>query len=160
MGRYEFVNTLRTALSEELPASLVEENVRYYESYISQEVAGGKTEAEVLEELGDPRLIARTILDTQGQQEDYSEGYGSFYEEQEAEREKGLHAEVNEKGGVDIKYRSFNFNTWYGKLLIAVVLILILFLIISIVSGILSLVLPILVPVLLVLFIIKCFTKY
>ena len=33
----------------------------YYDKYISDEMKKGKTEKEVLEELGDPRLIAKTI---------------------------------------------------------------------------------------------------
>ena len=58
MDRNEFVSTLRAVLSGEVPASVVEDNVRYYDSYISQEIAGGKSEQEVLDSLGDPRLIA------------------------------------------------------------------------------------------------------
>ena len=33
----------------------------YYDKYISDEIKNGKTEKEVIEELGDPRLIAKTI---------------------------------------------------------------------------------------------------
>ena len=68
MDRNEFVSTLRAVLSGEVPAAAVEDNVRYYDSYISQEIAGGKSEREVLESLGDPRLIAKTIIDTNKQQ--------------------------------------------------------------------------------------------
>ena len=71
MDRNEFVSTLRAVLTGELPASVVEDNVRYYDAYISQEIASGKSEREVMESLGDPRLIARTILDTQRQQGGY-----------------------------------------------------------------------------------------
>ena len=108
----------------------------------------------VLEELGDPRLIARTIIDTQG-----NDGYGSdptyTYYEEEPEAKKGFHAEFNDDGGIDIKYKRFNFNTWYGKLLVAVVIILILVLIGAIVGGILSLVLPVLIPIAIVLFLVR-----
>lgn len=72
MDRNEFVSTLRAALTGEVSPAVVEDNVRYYQNYISQEIASGKSEKEVLEELGDPRLIARTIIDTQG-----NDGYGS-----------------------------------------------------------------------------------
>lgn len=78
---------------------MVEDNVRYYQNYISQEIASGKSEKEVLEELGDPRLIARTIIDTQG-----NDGYGSdptyTYYEEEPEAKKGFHAEFNEDGAL------------------------------------------------------------
>lgn len=73
----------------------------------------------------------------------------------EPEAKKGFHAEFNDDGGIDIKYKRFNFNTWYGKLLVAVVIILILVLIGAIVGGILSLVLPVLIPIAIVLFLVR-----
>ena len=44
MDRNEFVSTLRAVLTGEVPGAVVEDNVRYYDSYISQEIAGGKSE--------------------------------------------------------------------------------------------------------------------
>ena len=44
MDRNEFVSTLRAVLTGEVSSAVVEENVRYYNSYISQEIASGKTE--------------------------------------------------------------------------------------------------------------------
>ena len=38
--------------------------LRYYDDYIRSERQKGRSEADIMEELGDPRLIARTILDT------------------------------------------------------------------------------------------------
>ena len=155
MDRNEFVSTLRAALTGELPASVVEDNVRYYDAYISQEIASGKSEREVMESLGDPRLIARTILDTQRQQGGYQEQ--SYYTEEEPERgrERGFHAEINDEGGVDIKYRRFNFNTWYGKLLVTVAVILVLAVILMIIGGIVAWVLPVVIPVLLILWLLR-----
>lgn len=66
MDRNEFVSTLRAALTGAVSPAIVEDNVRYYQNYISQEIASGKSEKEILDGLGDPRLIARTIIDTQG----------------------------------------------------------------------------------------------
>ena len=108
MDRNEFVSTLRAVLTGEVPASVVEDNVRYYDSYISQEIAGGKSEREVMESLGEPRLIAKTIIDTNGSSQG-RETYGGSYTQ--SEPEKGFHAEFNEDGGVDLKYRQFNLNT-------------------------------------------------
>lgn len=156
MDRNEFVSTLRGILSGELPPSVVEDNVRYYDSYISQEIAGGKTEKEVLDSLGDPRLIAKTILDTQGGQSGYYDGEAA-YTQSDASRERGFHAEMNENGGVDLKYRRFNFNTWYGRLIGIVVLVLVLSLVFAIVGGILSWVLPVILPVLLIVWVIRMF---
>lgn len=154
MDRNEFVSTLRAVLSGEVPASVVEDNVRYYDSYISQEIAGGKSEREVMESLGEPRLIAKTIIDTNGSSQG-RETYGGSYTQ--SEPEKGFHAEFNEDGGVDLKYRQFNLNTWYGRLLLLILVILILTVVFTIVGGILSWVLPVLLPVLLIVWIIRFF---
>ena len=148
MDRNEFVSTLRAALTGNVPAPVVEDNVRYYDSYISQEIASGKSEQEVLDSLGDPRLIARTIIDTRRQQTGYQE---QMYDTQEEpERTRGFHAEFNQDGGMDLKYKRFNFNSWYGRLLIAVVILLVVALVFLIVGGILAWVLPIVVPVILI----------
>ena len=164
MDRNEFVSTLRAVLTGEVPAQVVEENVRYYNSYISQEIASGKTEEEVLEGLGDPRLIARTIIDTQAQKGAWTQGYGSreAYDSYESyaspgdsEEKKGFHAEFRDDGGVDIKYNRFNFNTWYGKLLLIVAAVLVLALIFLIIGGILAWVIPVLIPVLLLVWLLR-----
>ena len=64
MRKEEFLQTLRRALTGDVPPGVVEENIRYYDSYITEEVRKGRTEEEVTGEIGDPRLIARTIEDT------------------------------------------------------------------------------------------------
>jgi uncharacterized membrane protein len=61
--KQEFLDGLRIALAGEVSTRLVTDNVRYYDEYILTQIRLGRSEAEVLEELGDPRLIARTIID-------------------------------------------------------------------------------------------------
>ena len=63
MNKREFLSKLEEALGYELPPRAVTENLRYYSSYIDAEIQKGRPAAEVLEELGDPRLIARTIIE-------------------------------------------------------------------------------------------------
>lgn len=77
MTRYEFTERLRNTLVGEVPATVVEENVRFYDRYISDEVAKGKSEEEVLAGLGDARLIAKTILETWQSNDTDSGYYGS-----------------------------------------------------------------------------------
>ena len=78
MTRQEFMDTLGRALRRELSEQEVLDNLHYYESYIDREVMSGKSEADVLAQLGDPRLIARTILQVDQQKEEAMEqGYGS-----------------------------------------------------------------------------------
>ncbi len=63
MTEQDFLSILETSLSGELPSHEVRSNVQYYRDYIDSKKRV-KSEAEVMQELGDPRLIARTIVDT------------------------------------------------------------------------------------------------
>lgn len=70
MSKEEFLDTLRKVLARELSESEVADNINYYWNYIEQQIASGKTEEQVLQELGDPRLIARTILQVDEKREE------------------------------------------------------------------------------------------
>lgn len=62
MTRAEFLEQLRSALQGNVQERVVQENVAYYNQYISEEVQKGKTEEEVLQMLGDPWILAKTII--------------------------------------------------------------------------------------------------
>ncbi|MCI8465635.1 MAG: DUF1700 domain-containing protein [Lachnospiraceae bacterium] len=66
MTQREFSDILRKALNGQVPPYVVSENLDYYDSYISEQMGRGRTEEEILDELGDPRLLARTIIDAEG----------------------------------------------------------------------------------------------
>ena len=63
MNREEFLQGLTEALSGQVSPEVLQENLRYYSDYIYTEVGKGRSESQVMEELGSPRLIARTIID-------------------------------------------------------------------------------------------------
>ena len=155
MDRNEFVSTLRAVLSGEVPASVVEDNVRYYDSYISQEIAGGKSEQEVLDSLGDPRLIAKTIIDTSGQQGSREAYEGTYTQE---ETGGGFRREFRQEESDRRQYRQFDLNTGFGRFLVLIVVFVVLLLVFTIVGGILSWLLPVLLPILLVVWIVRIFS--
>jgi uncharacterized membrane protein len=64
MTRYEFIDRLRAALNGRIPTAQVTDTINYYEEYIVTEIRKGRTEEDVLASLGDPRLIAKTIIQT------------------------------------------------------------------------------------------------
>ena len=70
MTKAEFLEMMEQKLTGELDEHTVGKTLRYYSEYIDSEMRKGKTEQEVLEDLGSPLLIARTILDTQGNETD------------------------------------------------------------------------------------------
>ncbi len=91
MNRQEFLNRLEEALEGEVSPRVIQDNLRYYRDFISGEISRGRREEDVMEELGDPRLIARTIIDADGAAEgngprDYREPE-SRYSYGETERE-------------------------------------------------------------------------
>lgn len=63
MNKREFLEELRETLSFELPESMVRSNVAYYSNYIESEAKKGRSHADIFAELGDPSLIARSIID-------------------------------------------------------------------------------------------------
>ena len=62
MTQIEFVTELEQALRGNVDERVIQENVRYYNSYISEQKAAGKSEEEIFASLGSPRLIAKTIM--------------------------------------------------------------------------------------------------
>ena len=142
MTKREFLEELKEALSEQLPQNQVAEHVSYYMNYIEERKRSGSSEEEVLDMLGDPRLIARTILDTTPGSKD-NQNY--FYEQtmQDAQSEV-------EKKGLSNKAR----NYLYIGIAIAVI-----FLIISLITTLLSFLLPILLPVILIFVVISIIRK-
>lgn len=64
MTRQEFISALGQKLAEALPEAEVLSQVQYYQGYIDGELHRGRTEQEIFDELGDPILIARNIIDS------------------------------------------------------------------------------------------------
>ncbi len=109
MTRYEFISQLRDSLAGEIPQSAAESNIRYYEQYIDGELSKGRTEADILRELGDPRLIARTIIDTWQSSDTSSStgsGYSGEYGSDAFERFSGYSQEYGDRQGPRSRYTS------------------------------------------------------
>lgn len=66
MTKQEFLEGLRRSLTGGLPPSKVNEHVNYYSDYIDSQIRMGVTEAEIMDSLGEPRLIAKTLLGMEG----------------------------------------------------------------------------------------------
>ena len=55
MNKDEFLRRLEEALSGEVPASVIRDNLNYYVDYLSQELGKGRTMDEIIEEIGERR---------------------------------------------------------------------------------------------------------
>lgn len=65
MTKQEFLDELKNALAGEVPANVMMDSYSYYANYIDDEIRNGRSEEDVLEELGMPSLIARSIIAAQ-----------------------------------------------------------------------------------------------
>ncbi len=120
MNRQEFLNRLQAALNGEISPQAVQTNLRYYRDYISSEIAKGRSEREVMEELGDPRLIAKTIIDTERPSGDG----GTRTRYQEPRQHAG-----SRQPGAQKKGRAHGvgpFRSWRTFLIVAAVVVLVL----------------------------------
>ena len=145
MEKKEFLERLARALAGQVSQAVIEENLRYYDSYLSEEMAKGKTIHQVLEELGDPRLIAKTIIDANGGENPmagvYEDAGRSFdddrqtiYQEEEEEARK--------------RFRSYRIQGFWAMILLVAILCLVLLLVGTIIGGIFLLIRPLLLPLL------------
>ena len=79
MEKMEFLNVLRIHIQGVDDIAFVNDTMNYYENYIETEIRKGKSEAEVINKLGDPRLIAKSILasrSVESETEGYNESMG------------------------------------------------------------------------------------
>ena len=99
MNRQEFIEILGGKLGEELPQADVLSQTQYYQGYIDGEMRKGKTEEEVLEELGDPLLIARNILESPRN----AGAFGNPYPDQEESYFEGAYEGENHPAAEEVK---------------------------------------------------------
>lgn len=170
MNREEFLRGLQNALSGEVPPSVVRDNLRYYDNYIRSEIQKGRSEEQVMEELGEPRLIARTIIDTtpgagEGGFEEYrsfgsfsSGGYGgdSGSDGRDAAGRGEEDEQSRQRMSGNIHY--YDLNKWYWKLLGVVLVIFIVTVLLMLIGGVLSIMIPLL-PFFLVMMILMWFFR-
>ena len=154
MTKREFLESLRLALNGRVTSGQLTENLDYYEDYINTEIRKGRQETEVLEQLGDPRLIARTIVQTGGGSRRAAQ-YGeseAWYGESAGD---GYQSDGQYEGGRPAR-RFGRIPPWVWLILALLVVVLILSVIFSVISALL----PILLPILVVLFLVKVFRDW
>ena len=151
MVKAQFVKQLEEALSGEVPSAVVYDNIKYYENYINNEIQKGKTEAEVMEELGNPRLIARTIIDLfKSQNDEFSQNNRQYTESKDTKNRYNYNSPNNGHGS---HFKVFNFNTWFGKILSWIAIVLFIVFVVWLLTGIASVLIVYAVPILLVVFV-------
>jgi len=158
MTKQEFIDRLRAALNGRIPTVKVTDTINYYEDYINTEIRKGRTEAEVLASLGDPRLIAKTIIQTSSDTDTtaQSAGYGrgdqnGTYQNTGYQNDYGRYS--------DERYGGMKTTRIPGWLL-AIIVIIVVFIVISIVFSLLSFLAPFIMVMIAVLLMIKLFRDW
>lgn len=147
MTKYEFLQNLQRELSGKISVSAVQDQINYYSQYIDGEVSAGKSEQEVVSELGDPWIIAKTILGA-SDNEEFAKTNTSY----EAKRTSGKEKKNQEQNA---RIHVFGFDSWWKKLLLILGIIGIVMVVVGVIGGIISILAPIIIPVFVIMFIIR-----
>lgn len=143
MTKYEFLEKMRHALANDLSGSVIQDNINYYDGYISDEVRKGRSEAAVIDELGDPWAIARNIIEAM---ENTGNGQESYTYDP---------AQQGFGNGQNSRVRVIGVNSWWKKLLVILGVLGIIMLVVAVIGGIFSLLAPIIIPVLIIMFVVR-----
>ena len=154
MTRYEFINKLKSALENNLNAHSVQEHVNYYNDYIDSEVRNGRSESDVIAELGDPWAIAKNIISAEEAGSSNYEEYSYSSDDSDISRQSSSR---QSSGGPNIHV--FGFDKWWKKLLLILGIIGVIMIVFSIITGIISLIAPFIIPIIIISFVFKFLKK-
>ncbi len=147
MNKYEFLEGLKAALADTNNPVLIKENVDFYKNYIEDELKKSRDEEDILAELGEPRLIARSIKEAAGIDDEF------LYED--VHKGKSFWGDSENNG--ESAPKGFVFS---GKSVIWIMLalILIFIIIVVIVGSIIYLLAPFLLVVIAVFWVLRIFS--
>lgn len=145
MTKREFLDRLRAALGNDLSGAVVQENVDYYNEYISEAVSTGRSESDVVAELGDPWAIAKSIVDSMGSKGNAQESY--VYETDRPRNDK--------KSGKQTNVHVFGLDTWWKKLAVILGIVGIIVIVVAVIGGVISLLAPLVLPFLIIMFVFR-----
>ena len=138
----DFLYVLQCELEEKLTGEQILYQLNLYRKYMSEQMAEGKTEGQVLQKLGDPTVVAQKVMEAyenKEKQEAAQRGnalkdpFPLTAEEMNAQiknPEWGFHLQFEENKGWDIRLGKLKLNSWYGTLIILGV-VLVIFILLS-----------------------------
>ena len=163
MNKREFLDVLRQALDGEVSPDIIEQNIKYYDNYITTNSI--KDEETILNELGHPRLIAKTIIESEkiAREKGKSTGYRGYNEEYSDRRYPGEEEQEEQVNGRNYgtRRRSIFFQgvRWYHKVFLWVILISFLLLLLFIGRVIIRLLYVFAVPIILMVLLLSLFRR-
>ena len=140
MNKDKFLDILRESLEGEVPQNVIDENLRYYNEYISS--ASKKEEKQKLEELGQPRLIAKTIIETERAARQTRGTYTDYKSEQDGSGYRDNHSKI-----------FFTNLRWYHYLILAFVILFVLSFLLLIARMLFRLLFVFFIPIIIIIFV-------
>lgn len=150
MTKQEFLDALKRALSDTVTPEVMMDTYRYYANYIEEQMQKGKSEHEVLEELGKPDLIARSVIAAQKGERFADEEYTEDGRTRRFDRKVDF-TEKKEKGEKVRREFRFDFRSWYARLLFAFLVLLFIGVVFVIIKGLFIIFIQFGIPLLLIL---------
>jgi uncharacterized membrane protein len=155
MNKKEFIEILKNSLIGEVSTEVLDQNIAYYNQYISSK--SGTEEERIIHELGDPRLIAKTIIESNraakqkgkytGQHNHYEDYHtdqnGADMNQHRSDRDKGLYSELK----------------WYHKAIIYSIIILVIVILLFVFYSIAKLLIIFAIPLLLMMLLFGLFRR-
>ncbi|HHX13323.1 MAG TPA: hypothetical protein GX731_10905 [Clostridiales bacterium] len=147
MNKIEYLNSLREALEGELNPLDIENNIRYYDEYIGNRSIDDVE--KILGELGDPRLIAKSIIeaDRAAKQKD-GMGHQSYQDAYYKRTDNASQSYPNNRR---------TEPTWYNKLFLYGIIVLIVMLIIFLGTIMMKVLFTVGIPILIIIVLIQLF---
>lgn len=99
MNKEQFFSELEESLQGEVSDAEYRDSLTYYREYFTEQENLGKSEQEILDELGSARLIAHSIIDAHGLDNQVSHGntnYRDAYEDYQNARQEVEDEAVND----------------------------------------------------------------
>ena len=159
MNKEDFLKKMKYALDGQVSDLIISDNIDYYRNYINSEMSDGKSEIEVLDMLGDPRLLAKTVIEMQGTDNNEnnmkSENYRYNEDNQDDYNQDDYNQEENNfsKGAVNSKkHSSFGIKG-------CLILILVLFIVFTIFRFLLSIAIYFAIPICIIILLARLFKR-
>ncbi len=157
MNKQEFLNKLLEALLENMDRRSAQKHMDYYDIYISSEVKKGKSEQEVVEALGNPRLIVKSIVN-RGDFQGTPEVFESENEKKNFSNNRN-NSNNNDKKDFNVYINGKHINPIIAKIISIISIILILFLVIIVVYGVSWILFRIVLPLVLIMLLVSIIFK-
>lgn len=137
MSKEEFLRELEEALAGDVPEAVIRDNVSYYGSYLSQEMAKGRSVEAIIDEIGEPFIIAKTIIE-HCEASGECAGDGGYETYQDSYSDGGNRSQSEDQSPFS-KVRYIDLNKWYWKLLAYVLLFMVVSVVFRLIGGIFAL---------------------